>query len=118
MKEAAIIFFAHKANDHDIFGNILQWLGDFHPPAVHFPIALIIMTFISEILYYLTKSAIYMHYSRFMIIAAALTAIPAALKGLAHGYTESLSEYIFWWHRFCGLSTTTFPFGRINFRFL
>lgn len=43
-----------------------------------------------------------------MIIAAAITALPTAIFGLAYGYGanyENTLYFLFWWHRFLGIST-------------
>lgn len=83
-------------------------IGKLHPLILHFPIALIVMTVISEGLYFVSRKPLYDHASRFMIIAAALTAVPTALSGLAFGYGvqyEGEMANFFWWHRLSGLST-------------
>ena len=86
----------------------IKWLGNFHPIAIHFPIALIIMTAIAELIGIKSRSPIFKQAARFMIIAAATVAVPTALLGLAYGYDvnyEEVQSLLFWWHRFLGLST-------------
>lgn len=85
---------------------IIQWVGNFHPIIMHFPIALIVMTAISELLFFWYRTSLFDQASRFMIIAAAITAIPTALTGLAYGYDvqyEDIMATYFWWHRFLGI---------------
>lgn len=92
-----------------LYKRVIKWLGNFHPISIHFPIALIVMTGISEILFFWTSSPIYQFSSRFMIIAAAISALPTVVLGLAYGYEASYTgglEDVFWWHRLCGISTT------------
>lgn len=87
---------------------ILHWLGNFHPILLHFPIALILMTVVAEILFNWYKNPLFDHAARFMIIAAAISAIPTALFGLAWGYNSHYVgdfQTIFFWHRALGLST-------------
>lgn len=96
-------------NSKDTYTKFIHWLGQFHPVILHFPIALIVMTVISELLYYWYGAPLFEHASRFMIITAAITAIPTALFGLAFGYDahyEGMLFNIFWWHRFLGIFTT------------
>lgn len=97
----------------------IKWIGNFHPIALHFPIALIIMTVIAELLGMKSRSPIFIQAARFMIIAAAITALPTALLGLAYGYEVSYDEtlsLIFWWHRFLGLSTAILAFVTVCFK--
>lgn len=99
----------HGAGEHDTgYEKLIKWVGNFHPIIIHFPIALIIMTGFSELFAIRSPSPIFDHSSRFMIIASAITATPAALLGLAYGYEASYSGAlidIFWWHRFSGITT-------------
>lgn len=93
-------------NDSD--NKIIRWLGHFHPIFLHFPIALIVMTVISELCFYFYAIPLFDHASRFMIIAAALTSIPTVLFGFALGYDthyEAVLVNLFWWHRFFGVFT-------------
>lgn len=88
-----------------------QWIGSFHFIFLHFPIALIAMTGISELLFAWCQRSIFDYASRFMIIAAAVLAIPTAVLGLIYSYTSSysglLADFI-WWHMWAGISTTIF----------
>jgi len=99
----------HGAAGHDTgYEKFIKWIGNFHPIANHFPIALIIMTGFSEFFAKRSSLPIFDHSSRFMMIAAAVTATPAALFGLAYGYEASYTGTlidVFWWHRFFGIST-------------
>lgn len=89
---------------------LVDWLGRFHPVAVHFPIALILMAGLAEWMFARSGSAAFDAAARFMIRAGAMAAIPAALLGVAYGYGEA-AEYdgiladFFWWHRLLGLTT-------------
>lgn len=89
-------------------GQIIRRLGSFHPVILHFPIALIVMTVVSELLFLYYKNPLFDHASRFMIFAAAIFAIPTALLGLAYAYGAhyegALVNYL-WWHRSLGLFT-------------
>lgn len=89
----------------------MQWVGGFHFIVLHFPIALIAMTAISELLFAWYQKPIFDYASRFMLIAAAIFAVPTALLGLIYSYTASysglLADFI-WWHMWAGISTAVF----------
>lgn len=86
----------------------VEWIGSFHLIFLHFPIALIAMTGIAELLFVWRQRPIYDSASRFMIIAAAALAIPTALLGLTYSYTATynglLADFIRW-HMWLGIAT-------------
>jgi uncharacterized membrane protein len=85
-----------------------QWIGGFHFILLHFPIALIAMTAISELLLIWYRRAIFNYAARFMVIAAAILAAPTALFGLIYSYTvsyEGLLAGFLWWHMWTGIAT-------------
>ncbi len=99
---------AHGPKEEVGYKKFIKWIGNFHPISIHFPIALIVMTGLSELLFLWFPAPIFSNASRFMISAAAIAAIPAVLLGLAYGYEASYTDVlssIFWWHRFSGIST-------------
>lgn len=89
----------------------LQWIGSFHFIFLHFPIALIAMTAISELLFAWYKRPIFDYASRFMLITAAVLAVPTAFLGLTYSYTASynglLADFV-WWHMWFGFATAIF----------
>lgn len=90
----------------DILKDWMQWIGNFHLIFLHFPIALIIMTVISECLSFKYKNLFFNHASRFMLIAATVSTIPTLITGLAFSYGVSYEGNMadfFWWHRFLGI---------------
>lgn len=89
----------------------MQWVGGFHFIILHFPIALICMTGISELLFVYYRESIFDSASRFMLITAAITSIPTALFGLIYSYTvsyEGLLVDFIWWHMWLGIATAIF----------
>ncbi|CDZ81812.1 putative membrane protein [Candidatus Rubidus massiliensis] len=89
----------------------LQWIGTLHLIFLHFPIALINMVAISELLFALFKKPMFEIFSRFMLIAAAIIAPPTALLGLIYSYSATyngLMETFLWWHMWFGISTAIF----------
>jgi len=86
----------------------IQWIGNFHPIILHFPIALIVMTGFAELCNAFKPSHMFQNAARFMLFFAAVTALPTALLGLAYATHESHDGsifLIFWWHRFTGIAT-------------
>lgn len=87
---------------------LIPWFGQFHPMLLHFPIALILMTVIAELLFFWFGYAIFNHAARFMLIAAAIIVIPTALSGLALGAATDFQGHmavLYWWHRLFGVIT-------------
>ncbi len=86
----------------------LQWLGGFHFIFLHFPIALITMTALSELLFIWTHKPLYNDAARFMIITAAVFAVPTAIFGLMYRnsgiYEGILAQYV-QWHMWLGIAT-------------
>ncbi len=115
-----ILLQAHDGHDQTLFEqSFMAWLGSFHPLFLHFPIALIVMTAVAECFSYWTRDSFFDAASRFMIMAAAVTAIPTTLFGLAFAYSATYGGELMddlWWHRFFGLLTTFLVVGTVYMR--
>ncbi len=84
----------------------LAWLGKFHPPLTHFPIALIIAGAIAEILFIRTRNPLFEHATRFSIWLGAGGAVAAALLGwLFAGFHVLDDEWVMTAHRWFGTAT-------------
>lgn len=97
---------SEKQVESESGNKIIQWVGNFHPILLHFPIALIVMTAISESFFFWYRTSLFDQASRFMLMTAAITAIPTVLTGLAYGYNtqyEGIMATYFWWHRLIGI---------------
>jgi uncharacterized membrane protein len=86
-------------------------VGHLHFALVHFPIALITMTIVAEILSVWTTNILYDYASHFMLISAAILIVPTLIFGLILGYNLSDSykggaAIIYPWHLFFGCVTT------------
>ena len=93
------------------YDKTMNWIGIFHPILMHMPIALIYMTVLAEILYFFTKKSIYSCAGEFMIVCAAIFAVPTALTGLAFAYNSDFQgtpAMILWWHGVFGALTMVF----------
>jgi uncharacterized membrane protein len=60
---------------------LTHWLGKFHPPSVHFPVALITAAAVAEMLRMATRNPAFDIVSRFCICFGALTAVTAGILG-------------------------------------
>ncbi len=86
----------------------LAGIGRFHFLFLHFPIALIVMTVVAEWLWIWFGGYLFSHAARFMILSAAIFALPTALLGFAMSYSqnyEGISLDLFVWHRYFGFLT-------------
>lgn len=96
-----------------------QWIGGFHLIILHFPIALINMVAVSELLFSRYKKTIFEFSSRFMLITAAVLTPITALLGLIYSYSASYSgvmETFLWWHMWLGILTTIFTVATLILR--
>ncbi|MBA3237497.1 MAG: hypothetical protein H0T62_03990 [Parachlamydiaceae bacterium] len=85
-----------------------QWIGSFHFIFLHFPLALIPLTTVSELLFAWCRLPIFDYSSRFMLISAAILAVPTALLGLTYSYTTTYSGLLanfVWAHMWAGIAT-------------
>lgn len=87
---------------------LMKSIGSYHFIFLHFPIALISMTAISELLFTWSQKPIFDDASRFMLISAAVFSVPTALLGLTYSFTAAysglLADLIFW-HMWLGITT-------------
>jgi uncharacterized membrane protein len=85
----------------------LQWLGTFHLVFLHFPIALIIMTVLSELLFLWNPHPLYDAASQFMLTAGAALSIPTALLGVIYSYSSTYTGIyadLIFWHMWLGIA--------------
>ncbi|MBA3602907.1 MAG: hypothetical protein H0W50_04545 [Parachlamydiaceae bacterium] len=97
----------------------VQWLGSFHLIFLHFPLALINMVAITELLFGIYKKPMFEISSRFMLIAASIIAPPTAILGFIYSYSSSYSglmETFLWWHMWFGISTAIFTIAVLFIR--
>lgn len=101
------ILYGHDGHEEGL-QSWTQWIGGFHLIFLHFPLALIPMTAVSEVLFTVYRRPIYDDASRFMLTAAAILAIPTALLGLIYrttaDYDGLLAQFV-WWHQWLGIAT-------------
>ena len=90
-----------------------QVLGRLHPALVHFPVALVLVALVAEILCITRREGRYADIARFMIVAAAWISIPAAVTGFirADGMEfDAAQQQLFQVHRVAGIATPVLVF--------
>ena len=88
------------------FAKLIRWLGKFHPPAVHFPIALLTAAAVAELLRMATGKPAFDAISRYCIWFGTLTAVMAgALGWCAGGFRLTNPSWVLTTHRWLGTST-------------
>ena len=89
--------------------SVLEFLGRFHPIAVHLPIGLILGALFAELHFVLSKNSFFENASTFMLVTGSVTAIGAAclgwLAGMNANYPGELMQ-VLETHRWLGISTT------------
>ena len=83
---------------------ILRWAGHFHPLLVHFPIALLSLAPLAELMALLFGVSRLKDTASFMLVVGALSAIPAASLGWLLSLETSASDGLEL-HRWLGVST-------------
>lgn len=89
----------------------LHWSGRIHFLLLHFPIALMTMSAVSELLFASFSKPLFDYASRFMLISASILAVPTALFGLIYSYLSSYNSFLetlLYWHMWCGIATALF----------
>lgn len=85
-----------------------EWIGSFHLILLHFPIALINMLVVSEILQALFRRPLFEFSSQFLVMAAAILSPLTAILGLIYSYSafyDGLLETFLFWHMWLGILT-------------
>jgi uncharacterized membrane protein len=95
---------AHEEEERGVIG----WLGSFHPVAVHFPIALVFVAALAEILYAVTHNGAYVVSVRLMLRTGAAFGVMATLLGFAAATMENYTgaeQSAFATHRVLGVAS-------------
>jgi mono/diheme cytochrome c family protein/uncharacterized membrane protein len=85
---------------------LVPWLGTFHPPSVHFPIALLTVAAVAELLRMVTSKQWCDTVSRYCVWFGTLTAVPAGVLGWCRvGFHLVDASWVVTTHRWLGTST-------------
>jgi mono/diheme cytochrome c family protein/uncharacterized membrane protein len=89
------------------FDKLVAWLGKFHRPAVHFPIALLVTAALAELLMMVTGRSSFDAAARYSIWVGAITGVSAAILGWClGGFRLSDPSWVLMAHRWGGTITT------------
>jgi uncharacterized membrane protein len=87
-------------------GELIRWLGKFHPAAANFPIALLVAAAIAEILLTLTGRPTFDVVNRFCLWFGALAAVVTGTLGwFLGGFRTADPSWVMTMHRWLGTST-------------
>jgi mono/diheme cytochrome c family protein/uncharacterized membrane protein len=90
------------------FVKVISWLGSFHPPAVHFPIALLAAAALAELLRFGTGNPVFDSITRYCIWLGTLMAVLAGTLGwCAGGFHPGEDQQLLATHRWLGTATVT-----------
>ena len=87
---------------------VIRYLGEFHPPTTHFPIALLIVALPAEFMWMLTRKDSWKETVRFCVVLGAAAAVVAATLGwcdAAFSNYRGTSAQLLAWHRWFGTAT-------------
>jgi mono/diheme cytochrome c family protein/uncharacterized membrane protein len=88
------------------FDKLTRWIGKFHPPGTHFPIALLMSAAVAELLRVATGKPVFDGISRFCIWFGSLTAVGAGALGWCAGsFRMTDASWVLMTHRWLGTST-------------
>lgn len=96
------------AAQNDTGGSFWLWtfLGRLHPMIVHFPIGLLIIAFVLEIIAWKKRSAKYQPSIKILVAASALSSILSAAFGLMLANSGDYSGDLLSYHQWTGIATT------------
>ena len=87
-------------------GEIIRWLGKFHPPAANFPIALLVAAALAEVLFAATGRPVFDAANRFCLWFGALAAVLTGTLGwFLGGFRTADPSWVLTTHRWLGTST-------------
>ncbi len=66
-------------------GRLIRFVGKFHSVAVHFPVALIVVAALAEVLAFVTKKSLFRDAARFSLVVGAMVGIAAVAVGWSAG---------------------------------
>lgn len=88
--------------------SMIKFLGKFHLLFLHFPIALVLIALLAEILGLIVKRSLFFDSARFMVLVAALSVVATVSLGwMAAAYLDYAGDYarMLWLHRWSGSIT-------------
>ena len=85
------------------FAKLLSWFGRFHAASTHFPVGLLSVALLSELLGWMTKRPAWLICTRFLLVLGALSAVGTASLGWINDYAGA--SVIYSTHMWIGTAT-------------
>jgi uncharacterized membrane protein len=85
------------------FQHLTAWLGSFHAASTHFPVALLLVAVLSELLGWWTRKETWLTCTRFLLVIGAASAVGTATLGWLNAYAGVSTVYKF--HQWLGTGT-------------
>lgn len=93
----------HHGSSPSFLSKLISWLGKFHPPTTHFPIALIVAALVAEALFIATGKLMFDAAARFTVWFAIIGTVAAVILGwFFSGFKLSDGDWIMTTHRWVG----------------
>ncbi len=89
--------------DRTFFQHLASWLGSFHAASTHFPVALLLVAVLSEVLGLWTRKETWLTCTRFLLVIGAASALGTATLGWLNAYAGVSGVYKF--HQWLGTGT-------------
>jgi uncharacterized membrane protein len=90
-------------SERSFLQHFAAWLGSFHSASTHFPVALLMVAVLSEILGWWTRKETWLTCTRFLLLIGAASALSTATLGWLNAYTGVSTVYKF--HQWMGTGT-------------
>ena len=88
--------------------DFLIFAGRFHPMVVHFPIGLLLIAFVMELMGRKTKNEAMKSSASFVLLIGAITAIISVIMGLMLAQGGGYNENTLFWHKWMGIGVAVF----------
>ncbi len=90
------------SNEENVSG-MVYFLGRFHPLIIHFPIVLVVLVFVFELLSRFTPFKISSSVTMLLLMAAVVLSVVSVIAGFLLYYTGEYTGTVMLWHKWAGI---------------